>query len=126
MKPLWPLCLALAAAPVLAAPQDAQMTRLAQDSGCALCHAARPEPRGVDSLLPSAPAWSDIAARYRGQKGVADKLVAEVINGIGPENRHWEYKTDLALMPENRVTISKKDATALIRWILRQDAPAPR
>ncbi len=91
-----------------------------------LCHAARPEKRSPDALLPPAPAWSDIATRYRGQKGVDDKLVAEVINGVDPENRHWKNGANLALMPRNRVSISEKDAKVLIRWILRQDAVAPR
>ncbi len=91
-----------------------------------LCHAERPEKPSPDASLPPAPAWSDIATRYRGQEGIEDKLVAEVIDGVDPENRHWKNRTNLALMPGNRVTISEKDAKALMQWILRQDAVAPR
>ncbi|HYX63219.1 MAG TPA: hypothetical protein VE935_03255 [Burkholderiales bacterium] len=59
------------------------------------------------------------ARRRRGKPGAEERLVAAVIHGAGPQNRHWKYKTDLALMPENRVAISEEDARALVRWILR-------
>ncbi len=96
------------------------MTRLAQQSGCAFCHAARPEKPNPDAVLPHGPAWSDIAARYRGQNAVEEKLLARILNGVGAENRHWNSGTERAGMPENRVAVSEKDARALVHWILDQ------
>ena len=120
------LVLVGAAAVATAAPLDDQMNRLAADSGCSLCHSARP-PRTVGDAVPQpAPAWSDIAKRYRGQPDAEDKLVAIVVRGSGPEGRHWAGKTSDVVMPANPVEISEKDARRLIRWILGQGASPPR
>ena len=109
-------CVALAAG---AAPSDDAMNHLAADSGCALCHAAR-LPRTGESAAPPAPSWADIAERYRGQKGVEDKLVATVVHGTTAEGRHWAGEASVTTMPANRVEISEHDARALVRWILRR------
>ena len=113
------LVLALSSAVAAADPFDDEMNRLAADSGCALCHSARPEKATDDAVPPPAPAWSEIAKRYRGQRDAEDKLVAIVIRGVRPEDRHWAGKTSAVVMPTNRVEISEEDARRLIRWILR-------
>ena len=102
-----------------ASPLDAEMTRLARERGCSLCH-WEPEPRSsVDSVLPPAPSWREIARRYRGQPGAEDRLVAIVMRGAGPGNRHWAGKTSAVEMPPNRVEITEDEARRLIRAILR-------
>jgi len=113
------LALACAALAATAAPSDEEMNRLAADSGCALCHAAR-LPKTGESVPPPAPAWSDIAKRYHGQRGAEDKLVAMVMRGTAGGARHWAGKTSVTTMPANPVEISEQDARALVRWILRR------
>jgi cytochrome c551/c552 len=95
------------------------MNRLAADSGCTLCHSERPEKPTDNAVLPPAPDWSEIAKRYRGRLDAEDRLVAIVVRGVRPEDRHWAGKTSAVVMPTNRVEISEEDARRLIRWILR-------
>jgi cytochrome c551/c552 len=95
------------------------MNRLATDRGCTLCHSARPEKATDDAVPPPAPAWSELAKLYRGRPDAEDKLVAIVMRGVRPEDRHWAGKTSAVVMPTNRVEISEEDARRLIRWILR-------
>ena len=109
-------CVALAAS---AAASDEKMTRLAADSGCALCHAAR-LPKTGESAAPPAPSWSDIAKRYRGQPGAENKLVATVLRGTAGGARHWAGEASVTTMPANPVEISEQDARTLVRWILRR------
>lgn len=111
--------LALSSAVAAAEPFDDEMNRLATDRGCTLCHSARPEKARDDAVPPPAPAWSEIAKRYRGRRDAEDKLVAIVIRGVKPEDRHWAGKTSAVVMPTNRVEIGEEDARRLIRWILR-------
>ena len=111
--------LVLPSAAAVADPYDDRMNRLAVDSGCTLCHSERPEKATDDAVPPPAPAWSEIAKRYRGRRDAEDKLVAIVIRGVRPEDRHWAGKTSAVVMPTNRVEISEEDARRLIRWILR-------
>jgi len=111
--------LALSSAVAVADPYEDRMNRLAEDSGCTFCHSDRPQPIGDNAVPPPAPSWSEIARRYRGQKDAEDKLVAIVMRGVRPEDRHWAGKTSAVGMPDNRVEIKEEDARSLIRWILR-------
>ena len=111
--------LALSSAVAAADPFDDEMERLASDRGCTLCHSARPGKMRDDALPPPAPAWSEIAKRYRGRPDAEDKLVAIVVRGVRLEDRHWVGKTSAVAMPQNRVEITEEDARRLIRWILR-------
>jgi cytochrome c len=101
-----------------AASPDEQTTRLAKDRNCTFCHAFQPA-RAELGAVPPAPAFSDIAKRYRGQPGAEDKLVAVVMRGSNPGDRHWAGKVSAAEMPPNPARISEADARQLIRWILR-------
>ncbi|GGP24105.1 c-type cytochrome [Silvimonas iriomotensis] len=87
----------LLAMPVLAAePQD-----LAKNKNCFACH-------GVDNKIVG-PAWKDVAARFKGQKG-AEKLLADKIkNG---SSGTWGP----IAMPPNPVTDA--EASQLAKWIL--------
>lgn len=75
---------------------------LAQKSGCLNCHA-------VDRKV-IGPAYKDVAARYRGQPGIEDKLVAKVKNGGGGV---WGTMP----MPPNS-QVSDADLHTLVKWIL--------
>jgi cytochrome c len=111
--------LALASAVATADLYDDEMNRLATDRGCTLCHSERPQRLGDDAVPPPAPAWSEIAKRYRGRPDAEDRLVATVTRGVRPEDRHWAGKTSAVAMPPNRVEITEEEARRLIRWILR-------
>ena len=116
------LLLVCAASPLAAAaPLDEATTRLARERGCALCHAFEPVKRGAKDVPPPAPAWRDIAARYRGKPGAEDKLVAVVMRGTSAGDKHWAGKAGVGEMPANPVAITQDEARKIVRWILRLD-----
>ncbi len=75
---------------------------LAQKSGCLNCHA-------VDKKM-IGPAYKDVAAKYRGQPGIEDKLVTKVKNGGGGV---WGTMP----MPPNS-QVSDADLHTLVKWVL--------
>ncbi len=77
--------------------------KLAQSSGCLACHA-------VDKKGPIGPGFKDIGAKYRTDKGAADKLAAKVkAGGKGV----WG---EIAMPPNAHV--KDPDIKALVTWIL--------
>lgn len=103
MKRSLMLCVALSAlASSGAFAQDA--AALAKSKNCLACHA-------VSSKLVG-PAYKDVAAKYAGQKGAEDKLVAKVMKGgsgvWGP-----------VPMPANP-QVSEAEAHTLVKWVLSQ------
>ncbi len=75
---------------------------LAQKNGCLNCHA-------VDRKV-IGPAYKDVAAKYRGQPGIEDKLVAKIRNGGGGV---WGTMP----MPPNP-QVSDADLHTLVKWVL--------
>ena len=112
--------LSIAATPVHAtkADYDDAMLKLATDSGCMTCHSILPIPKRADGLPPIAPAWRDIAIKYRDDPGAADRLTRTVMTGSNPSSRHWAGKVSLVTMPPNAVAVTEADARALVNWIL--------
>jgi cytochrome c len=111
--------LALASDAALAdAALDNEMTTLANRSGCFACHSVEPGVKGPNGLAPIAPAWKDVAARYKGQKDAAPSLVKAVLQGNNAYTSHWTGKVSGVAMPPNGVAISEGDATKLVSWIL--------
>jgi len=103
MKRSLMLCVALSAlASSGAFAQDA--AALAKSKNCLACHA-------VSSKLVG-PAYKDVAAKYAGQKGAEDQLVAKVLKGgsgvWGP-----------VPMPANP-QVSEAEAHTLVKWVLSQ------
>ena len=92
-----------AVAEVKAAPPVAPELQLAQAKKCMACHA-------VDKKLVG-PAWKDVAAKYRGQKGAEAKLIEKVAKGgsgvWGP-----------VPMPPNSPQVRDGDIKTLVRFIL--------
>ncbi|MDR3429261.1 MULTISPECIES: c-type cytochrome [Silvimonas] len=85
------------ATPALAVdPQD-----LAKSKNCFACHA-------LDSKLVG-PAWKDVAAKFKTQKGAADMLAGKIKNG---SQGTW----GAVPMPPNAV--SDAEAKQLAQWIL--------
>lgn len=97
------IVLALAAAASLTLPAMADQA-LATSKNCMACHA-------IDKKLVG-PAYKDVAAKYAGDKGAADKLVAKVLKGgsgvWGP-----------VPMPANP-QVSEAEAKKLVAWVLSQ------
>lgn len=126
MKTLAALLPALIALPALAAaPDDAAMLKLAADSGCTVCHALDPAPRGPQELAPIGPAWRDVAARYRGRSGAEQQLTRTVLAGSSPMEAHWRGRVSGRTMPANAVVLKEPQARRLVAWILALP-PAPR
>ena len=101
-----PAASAPAAAPAVAAAPATAMSgelQLAQTHKCMACHT-------LDKRLVG-PAWKDVAAKYRGQKGAEARLIEKVATGgsgvWGP-----------VPMPPNSPQVSQNDIRTLVRFIL--------
>jgi cytochrome c len=96
--------LALAARPALAADEEAAKT-LARQSNCFKCHA-------VDKKK-EAPAWKEVAAKYKGKPDAIEKLTYHITSGekVKFEDGHEE---------EHKIVKSKDPAQIknLVEWIL--------
>jgi len=112
--------LSITARPVRANPaeNDAAMVRLATQSGCTACHSVLPLPRRTDGLPPVAPAWRDIALKYRDDAGASERLTRTVMTGSDPQARHWAGRAGAVTMPPNADAVSESDARMLANWIL--------
>jgi cytochrome c len=100
------------------AENDAAMLELATNSGCMACHSILPMPKRADGLPPIAPAWRDIAIKYRDDPGASDRLTRTVMTGSNPNARHWVGKAGAVTMPPNAVVVTEADARVLVNWIL--------
>jgi cytochrome c len=100
------------------AEYDEAMLKLATNSGCMACHTILPAPKRADGLPPIAPAWRDVAIKYRDDPGAHDRLTRTVMTGANPQSRHWVGKVGEVNMPPNAAAVSEADARALVNWIL--------
>jgi cytochrome c len=112
--------LSIVATPIRAneAENDAAMFKLATNSGCMACHTILSTPKRADGLPPIAPAWRDIAIKYRDDAGASDRLTRTVMTGSNPNSRHWTGKVSTVTMPPNGVAVTEADARMLVNWIL--------
>lgn len=99
------IVMAVAAVSVLglsgAAAAD-EMLDLATSKGCMGCHSIEAKIVG--------PAYKDVAAKYKGDAGAADKLAAKVVaGGVGV----WGEIP----MPPN-VAVTPEEAKKLVDWVL--------
>ncbi len=110
----------VAATPVRAtrAEYDVAMLKLATHSGCMVCHSILPIPKRADGLPPIAPAWRDIAIKYRDDPRASDRLTRTVMTGSNPNSRHWAGKVSVVTMPPNAAAVTEADARVLVNWIL--------
>lgn len=91
----------MAAAGIVMAGQAQADEALAKAKGCMACHA-------LDKKLVG-PAYKDVAAKYKGDKGAVDKLAAKV--KAGGKGAWGEVP-----MPPNNVT--PEEAKKLVTWVL--------
>jgi cytochrome c len=81
----------------------ADATALAQKSGCLACH-------NVDKKV-LGPAYKDVAAKYKGDKGAEARLVAKVkAGGSGV----WGPMP----MPANSPQVKDEDIKTIVQWVL--------
>lgn len=100
MKTAW-LGVFSAAAVLIAGQANADL-ELATKNNCTACHQMEIKTVG--------PALKDIAAKYAGEEGAADKLVGKIQKG---SSGSWGQIP----MPPN-VNVSEADAKTLAEWIL--------
>jgi cytochrome c len=112
--------LLIVVAPVRAnkAENDAAMLKLATASGCMACHTLLPAPRRADGLPPIAPAWREVAIKYRDDPGASDRLTRTVMTGSSKRSRHWVGKVSDVTMPPNALVVTEAQARVLVNWIL--------
>jgi len=95
-----------------------EMEHLATERGCMACHTILPAAKRADGLPPIAPAWRDIAIKYRDDPGASDRLTRIVMTGSNPKSRHWAGKVSEANMPPNSGVVSEREARSLVNWLL--------
>jgi cytochrome c len=100
------------------AENDAAMLKLATSSGCMACHSILPVPERADGMPPIAPAWRDIALKYRNDPIASDRLTRTVMTGSDPRTRHWAGKVGVVAMPPNAVVVTEAEARVLVNWML--------
>jgi cytochrome c len=98
------ITVALSAAAVLTAAPAFADQALATKKNCMACHAVATKLVG--------PAYKDVAAKYKADKGAADKLAAKVIKG---GSGVW----GAIPMPANP-QVNEAEAKTLVAWILSQ------
>ena len=100
------------------AKKDAEMLKLASNSGCMTCHSIESGKPGPDGLKPIGPAWADVAAQYRGKPGATEFLTRVVQEGSNPYSSHWKNRVSGIAMPPNAVAITPANTRELVSWIL--------
>jgi cytochrome c len=80
---------------------------LAKKSGCLACHSVEKKIVG--------PAWKDVAAKYKGDAGARDTLIAKVKKG-GKGN--WTAVTGGAPMPPYSPRVSDENIGKLVDFIM--------
>jgi len=120
-----PAAVALVAAALLVhaaahAENPATAYRLARDAGCVICHAVESSPHGPNDVLPAAPAFEDVACRYRSDPDAVERLSSTVIDGSGPRqrDRHWAGRVTFDRMYPNEPIVDDAQAQRLVDWIL--------
>lgn len=111
---------AAGALPARATPAEYAQTmlKLATDRGCMACHSITTAAPRPDGLPPIAPAWRDIAIKYRDDPAAHDRLVRTVMTGSNPQARHWVGKVSAVNMPPNATVVTEREARELVNWLL--------
>jgi len=105
-KAKWLIVPAAAAALLISGQATADLA-LAKKSGCLACH-------GVDKKIVG-PSWKDVAAKYKGDAGAKDRMIAKVKKG-GKGN--WADITGGAPMPPYSPRVSDENIEKLVDFIM--------
>lgn len=96
-----------AAAALLISGQASADLALAKKSGCLACHSIEKKIVG--------PSWKDVAAKYKGDAGAKDRMIAKVKKG-GKGN--WTKVTGGAPMPPYSPRVSDENIAKLVDFIM--------
>ena len=109
-------------ATVAARAEDPPRTafRVARDAGCMICHDVEAPEGDAKNYLPKAPAFEDIACRYRSDPNAASRLSLTVREGSGPlrRDRHWTGQVAFDTMYPNDVMITEAETRQIVDWVL--------
>ena len=94
--------------------------RVARNAGCVICHEVESSAHGPNDVLPAAPAFEDIACRYRWDPDAAGRLSSTVVDGSGPRqrDRHWAGRVTFERMYPNDLLLDDARAREIVDWIL--------
>jgi cytochrome c len=101
------LAITAAAAALFVSVQASADLALAKKSGCLACHSVEKKIVG--------PAWNDVSAKYKGDAGARDRLIAKVKKG-GKGN--WTAVTGGAPMPPYSPRVSDENIAIMVDFVL--------
>lgn len=90
------------------------MLETATQKGCFICHSIQ---KKDGPAIPLAPAYSDIAERFKDQKDAASYLSQRILQGTVNAKQDWEGKVNMRFMPPN-VNVTPDEAAKLAEWVL--------
>lgn len=96
------------------AQADTSMLETATQKGCFICHSVQAK---TGPAIPLAPAYADIAERFKNQKDAASYLAQRILKGTVDTPQDWEGKVNMRFMPPN-VNVSTEEASKLAEWVL--------
>lgn len=108
------IALAAALGSTPAGAEDQRMLEMATTKGCFICHTVAPSAGPVDPL---APAYQQVATRYKDDPKAHDYLVDRVLHGTAYRDQNWAGKVNMRFMPPN-VNVDHEEADILVDWIL--------
>lgn len=114
MKKLTIMALAILMGVGSAAHADGKMLETATRQGCFICHSVQAK---TGPAIPLAPAYADIAERFKDQKDAASYLAQRILKGTVDTQQDWDGKVNMRFMPPN-VNVSSEEAQQLAEWIL--------
>ncbi len=122
MRTAIPLLAVTLLATVAARADDSPRTafRTARDGGCIICHDVESPEGGAKNYLPKAPAFQDIACRYRSDPDAASRLTSIVREGSGPlrRDRHWTGQVAFETMYPNDLGMTEAQTRQIVDWML--------
>ncbi len=94
--------------------------RIARDAGCMICHDVESPEGGGKDVLPKAPAFQDIACRYRSDPDAAGRLASIVRDGSGPlrRDRHWTGRVAFQTMYPNDLILTEAETRQIVDWMM--------
>lgn len=114
MKKSTTLLLAILSGMGSTAYADGSMLETATRQGCFVCHSVQPK---TGPAIPLAPAYADIAERFKDQTDAVSYLSQRIVQGTVNAKQDWEGKVNMRFMPPN-VNVTPEEATKLAEWIL--------
>jgi cytochrome c551/c552 len=93
--------------------------RIAGDGGCFTCHDVE-SPEGSDHVIPKAPAFQDVACRYRSDPDAPGRLSSIVREGTGPlrRDRHWTGRVSFDRMYPYDMFVTEQEARQIVEWVM--------